>query len=308
MRLYKPEGILATRFNGFKKETLEGFMKEGTIVEAPTIKCDNNLNLFVDLGPDIYGEIPYEEFEYSRNGAETKSVAVISRVAKSTCFKVTDIVEDQDGKTKAILSRKQAQQDCYENYVSKLQVGQVIDARITHIEKYGAFCDIGCGLIALLPIEHFCVARIKDPKTALKHFKNLKVIVKDIDESGKILLTQKELLGTWEEEAAKFKPGDVVVGTVRLVEKYGIFVELTPNLAGLAEGVEGVEAGDVVSVFIKSIIPDKMKVKLLIVDADSTASPFIKLDYRIPEDRFVKRWVYSPDNSSKVIESIIVEE
>lgn len=305
MRLYKPEGTSGIRFNGFKREILEGFMKEGTIIEAPTIKCDNNLNLFVDLGPDIYGEIPYDEFEYNKNGTETKSVAVISRVAKFTCFKVMSITEDEEGKTKAILSRKQAQQDCYDNYVSKLQLGQIIDAKITHIEGYGAFCDIGCGIIALLPIEHFCVARIKDPKVALKHFKNIKVIVKNIDESGRLLLSQKELLGTWEEEAAKFKPGDVVVGTVRLVEKYGIFVELTPNLAGLAEGMEGVEAGDVVSVFIKSIIPDKMKVKLLIVDTDNATRPFIKLDYRIPEDGFVKHWVYSPKGSSKVIESII---
>lgn len=305
MRLYKPEGISGTKFNGFRLETIESFMREGTIIEAPAIKCDNDLNLFIDLGQDIYGVIPYNEFEYLKNGATTKSVAVVSRVAKFTSFKVTGISKDENGKTRVELSRKQAQQECDENYISKLKVGQVIDAKITHIEGYGAFCDIGCGIVALLPIENFCVARIKDPKQTLKAFKSLKVVVSNIDESGRILLSHKELLGTWAEEAAKFKTGDVVVGTVRTVEQYGVFVELTPNLVGLAEPVEGIEPGDVVSVFIKSIISDKMKVKLLIVDSNNTMRPFIKLDYRIPESGFINHWVYSPENCTKKIESVI---
>ena len=44
------------------------------------------------------------------------------------------------------------------------------------------------------------------------------------------------MLGTWAENAALFSPGQTVTGVVRSVEDYGIFVELTPNLAGLAVG------------------------------------------------------------------------
>lgn len=305
MRQYKPEGTSGTIFNGFKVETLENFLKENTTVEAPAVKCDSELNLYFDFGPDVYGVIPYAEAEYNRTDDPIKSVAVISRVAKFTCFKVTGISKDDEGKTRVELSRKKAQQECYDEYISNLKPGQVIEAKITHVENYGAFCDIGCGLIALLPIEHFCVARIKDPKKAIERFKSIQVIVKSVDEKGRIILSQKELLGTWEEEAAKFKAGDVVVGTARLVEKYGIFVELTPNLVGLAESVDNIEAGDTVSVFIKSIIPDKMKIKLIIVDKDTASKPFIKLDYRIPEDGFVKHWKYSPECASKNIETII---
>lgn len=305
MKQYKPEGNITSKFNGFKRDTVEGFLRDGSIVEAPTVKCDSELNLYVDIGPDIYGIIPYDEFEYNISGKVAKSVAITSRVAKFTCFKVKKIEEDADGKTKLTLSRKEAQQDCYENYIKGLKPGQVIDAKITHIENYGAFCDIGCGITALLPVENFCVVRIKEPKKTLKKFKNIKVIVKSIDENGRIILTHKELLGTWEEEAAKFKPNDYVVGIVRMVEKYGVFVELTPNLAGLAEKTDDVHVGDVVSVFIRSIIPEKMKIKLLIVDTDSTAIPFVKLDYRIPENNMVNHWVYSTESSSKLIETKI---
>lgn len=44
------------------------------------------------------------------------------------------------------------------------------------------------------------------------------------------------------------------------------FVELTPNLAGLAELKEDVQPGQQASVFIKNIIPSRMKIKLIIID------------------------------------------
>lgn len=303
MRQYKPEGAVWRKFNTVKREMIEGAMATGAILEATASKCDDALNLYIDLCKDTYGVIPFDEFEYHFDDKKTKNVAVISRVAKNTCFKVISIETDDNGKTKVNLSRKAAQKECYEEYISKLEVGQVIDARITHIESYGAFCDIGCGIIALLPIEHFCIARIKDPKIDMGRFRNLKVIVKSISDDGRIILTQKELLGTWEEEASKFNPGDTVVGTVRMIEDYGVFVELTPNLTGLAEPCEGLKVGDVVAVLIKGISPSKMKVKLIITDKDNISKPYIHLDYRIPESGKLRDWVYSPSGCEKRIES-----
>lgn len=47
--------------------------------------------------------------------------------------------------------------------------------------------------------------------------------------------------------------------------KNGIFVELRPNLVGLAEYKDGIEYGENVEVYIKKIIPEKRKVKLIII-------------------------------------------
>lgn len=308
MRIYRPEGNMNIKFKGFKINDLRRFMQDGTIIEAPATKCDSELNLHFELGIKISGVIPYDEMEYNRNGAKTKNVAVISRVTKTTCFKVINIEEAEDGQYNVTLSRRQAQKECYDNFISKLELGQVINCKITHVEEYGAFCDIGCGLVALLPVENFCIARVRDPKKMLSRYKNLKVIVKSIDEHGRIILSQKELLGTWQQEADKFKPGDTVAGTVRLVEDYGVFVELTPNLAGLAEPISDVHVGDTVSVFVKSVIPEKMKIKLLIVDHNNAESRlFMKLHYRIPKSGFVRHWVYSPEGAKKLIESRICD-
>ena len=47
--------------------------------------------------------------------------------------------------------------------------------------------------------------------------------------------------------------------------KNGIFIELTPNLVGMAEYEDGLEYGQDVDVYIKKIDLEKKKVKLLIV-------------------------------------------
>ena len=93
-------------------------------------------------------------------------------------------------------------------------------------------------------------------------------MVKSIDkEHGKIILTYKELLGTWEENIQDIKVGTTIVGKAREVEKSknGIFIELKPNLVGLAEYKDGIEYGQNVNVYVKKIIPEKKKIKLIIV-------------------------------------------
>ena len=196
--------------------------------------------------------------------------------------------------------------DAYDNYVSKLNLGDIVDAKITHVERYGAFCDIACGLTYLLPIEHFCVTRVDDAREALKGIKHIKAIINGKNKAGKMTLTHKELLGTFESESAKFKAGDILIGTVRSLESYGEFIELTPNLSGLAEYTDKLKVGDRVTVMVKSISPDTMKVKLSILDLHNTDEfendQRIKFEYSEHGER-IDHWKYSPDNCKKLIET-----
>jgi len=87
-----------------------------------------------------------------------------------------------------------------------------------------------------------------------------------------------------------------------LLEEYGVFVELAPNLAGLAEPKNNVKVGQTASVYIKSIIPEKMKIKLIIIDSffgDNDKA----FDYYYNED-FIDKWQYSPDCSIKTVVSL----
>ena len=275
----------------------EAQMKE-TVLEAPVIMCDTEHNLIVDLGC-IKGIIPRNEGALGIADGTTRDIALISRVGRTVCFIITAFKSDTQGKTVAILSRRRAQELCREYMLSTLACGDIVDAKITHLESFGAFCDIGCGNVALLPIDAISVSRISHPKDRFCTGDNIKAVIKSISDDGKITLSHKELLGTWEENACEFSAGQTVTGVIRSVEDYGVFVEITPNLAGLAEPKENVKVGQQASVYIKSILRDKMKIKLIIIDSfDSSYSPEIK--YFIPENR-ITEWDYSPKNCYKQI-------
>lgn len=273
-------------------------MVRGTVLEAPVIMCDTEHNLIVDLGC-MRGIIPRNEGAVGIEDGSTRDIALISRVGRTVCFIVKSIENDRNGKAYALLSRKRAQELCKEYILNSMQLGDVIDAKITHLESFGAFCDIGCGNVALLPIDAISVSRISHPKDRFCVGDDIKAIIKSVGEDGKITLSHKELLGTWEENAAAFSAGQTVTGVVRSVEDYGIFVEITPNLAGLAEPKEGVKVGQQASVYIKSILRDKMKIKLIIIDNfESFYSPQIK--YFGDSDR-ITEWDYSPKDCNKRI-------
>ena len=150
-----------------------------------------------------------------------------------------------------------------------------------------------------MPIDAISVSRISHPRDRFKVGDDIRVIIKSIADDGRITLSHKELLGTWEENAAMFLPGQTVTGVIRSVEDYGVFVELTPNLAGLAEPRPDVFIGQQASVYIKSIIREKMKIKLIIIDSfDSDYTPPIK--YFFSGDK-LDEWDYSPNDCFKRI-------
>ena len=295
MRRYKPEGkLISTPENRAALSDIGSIMQaysKKTTLEARVLLCDNEHNLHLDLGP-VRGIIPRNEGAIGIEDGSVRDIALISRVNKPVSFRIIGFEEDNYGEKIAILSRREIQQDCYNEYISQLSPGDVIDAKITHIEGFGAFADIGAGLIALMPIDAISVSRIPHPNVRFSTGDDIKAIVKDIAPDGKITLSHKELLGTWEQNAQNFSPGQTVPGIIRSVEKYGIFVELAPNLAGLAEPKEDVEVGQTAAVYIKSILPHKMKIKLVLVDSVGGEKQKIKSKYFITDGN-VADWDYS---------------
>lgn len=305
MAEYYPEGELIEREENKKAvqslHSLEENILTGRIIEAPCVVCDNRHNLIVDFG-FIKGIIPRIEGALGIDDGTTRDIALISRVNKAVCFKVTAFAKDEYGKRVAILSRRQAQQECYKSYISALVPGDVIDAKVTHLEQFGCFVDIGCGIPSLIPIDSISVSRISHPSDRLSVGQKLFAVVKSV-EDRKISLSHKELLGTWAENAGNFSVGETVTGYVRSIENYGIFVELTPNLAGLAEFRDNVFVNQQASVYIKAIIPDKMKIKLVIVDTFDGGFTTPAFRYYTGKGH-IDSWLYSTPEADKIIKTV----
>lgn len=300
--LYLPEGrLIYTAANKSYTATSEGLEKayiDGAILEGLCTLCDNEHNLHVRVG-QYTGIIPREECVYLREGERQKDIAIISRVGKPVCFKILEI-----NGTTLTLSRRSAQHECMLCYIDKLSAGDIIPARVTHMESFGVFADVGCGIISLLPIDTLSVSRIAHPRDRICTGQDLHVVVKTPScGSGRISLSHRELLGTWQENAALYSAGQTAAGIIRSIESYGVFVELTPNLAGLAEYKEGVEVGKSAAVYIKSIIRDKMKIKLVIIDTYPAEASPLPINYFIKQGH-IDYWRYSPIECNKLVESV----
>ena len=315
--LYKPEGMLIStsqnrEFVAFGRMGLERAAERGAIVEATVLLCDSEMNLHVDIC-GVKAIIPREEVCYCPGGEEVKDIAIITRVGKPVCFKVIS-VEDRGGRAYAILSRRAAQIECMNNYLADLIPGDIIPSRVTHLENFGAFVDIGCGIVGLLSVDCISISRFSHPKDRLRNGMYIYTVLKSVDEENKrFFVSLRELLGTWEENAAHFKPGQTVAGIIRSVESYGVFVELMPNLAGLAELKEGfVPHSDVngkyAAVYIKSIIPERMKIKLVLVDSYAEEAKCQKIDYFVDckSVSHIDGWKYSPDACERYIGTVFI--
>ena len=280
---------------------LRAAMASGEILQATALAFDTRRQLRFELG-GVKAVMPFAQ---CADGAETgtvRDIAVLTRVGRPTCFVIEGLETDEDGAPCYRLSRAKAQQLCKAEYLDTLSPGDILPCTVTHIEPFGAFCDVGCGISALLPIDCMSVSRISSPADRVSVGQQILCAIKNRDAQGRFVLTIRELLGTWAENAARFTVGETVVGIVRSVEEYGTFIEIAPNLAGLAESCQDLHPGQAVSVYFKNILPEKMKIKLVIVNHSLGQSHRFELHYFITEGH-LDHWLYSTPDSPKRIET-----
>lgn len=151
--------------------------------------------------------------------------------------------------------------------IKNYKEGSVLKGTIKSIQPYGAFVEVSPGVVGLLHVEDISVSKIKCPNDRFVVGNRLKVMVKHYDvNTGRLTLSTKQLFGTWQENIKEFEENTIVKGIVRNKDKYGVFIELKPNLVGLAKYKGYVSYGDEVNVLIKKISEGTERVKLVIVD------------------------------------------
>ena len=274
-----------------------------SVMCGTALMCDRKMNLYVDMGR-FRGIIPRGEIVYCDDLSTPKDIAVITRVGKPVSFVV---IGEEDGCY--VLSRREAQKKCWEERLSLLSPGDIIPAQVTHLEPFGAFLDVGCGYPALMSVDSISVSRISHPRDRLSVGDRIMCVVRSVDRiNRRIFVSQRELYGSWAENAEMFSAGQTVRGIVRSVESYGIFVELAPNLAGLCEVrqelLDGIDpVGRFASVYIKSIIPARMKVKLVLIELLEKCTSPVAAEYFVDCDEIthMDSWQYSPEGAPKLV-------
>ena len=296
MNVFLPEGM-ARRIGGFTTDELRKAKTEGAILQASVTVCTEAHDLLVDLGCCV-GRIPRNETAIGIADGQVRDIAILSRVGRPVSFRVMDLLPDGT----ALLSRRLAQEAAHFHLFHTKCPGDILPAVVTSLASFGAFCDVGCGLPALMGIEAISVSRISHSSDRFREDQQIYAVIRDLDRNtGRIQLTHRELLGTWEENAALFQAGQTVTGIVRSIRDYGAFVELTPNLSGLAEPNFDLRTGDAVSVYIKSILPDRLKIKLIALRRlDPETLPPRDVKY-FRTAGHIDRWQYGHDGFAKTV-------
>ena len=210
--------------------------------------------------------MPKQEVEEVRGNLE-QTKRYFSKVNQTLQFVVTDV--NHEDENQFFLSRLQVGNTVKQWITEDVQEGQIIPGIVRSMKPYGVFVEIAGGVVGLLHIEDISVGRIREPEERFSIGQKIKIMVKSINrEQKQVVLTYKELLGTWEENVADIREGQILPGIIREKERNrnGVFIELKPNLVGLAEYQEQLAYGTKVKVFVKKIQKEKKKIKLMIVE------------------------------------------
>lgn len=256
-----------TKKINYTLDNIKKILDEEQVVDMLVQDIDDSYNMLGVIGNNIKATLPRNESSsiVGEDGyVDTKHI--VNKKGKILHVCIKEIIENGDGTFELIVSKKKLELKVRRWMYMHLQAGMKLKGIVVSTNDYAAFVDVGGGVTGILKSEDLTDTVIKHTSDVLKVGQRIQVTVKKYDrDTGRIELSYKEQLGTFEENVKKFKEGDIVEGVVRGRIKSGVFVELKPNLVGLAEHVNGVEYGQKVLVSIKRIIPEKKKIKLVII-------------------------------------------
>jgi small subunit ribosomal protein S1 len=159
----------------------------------------------------------------------------------------------------------------------RLSVGVDFEGKVTRLERFGAFVDLG-GVEGLVHVSELAHSRVNHPREVVSRGKEVQVRVLELKDLGtdkeRISLSMKALLpDPWNEFVAQCRDGDILEGIVVSIQKFGAFLELAPGVEGLvhisqladrrvSRPEEVVTTGQKVKVRIQSIDREQKRISL----------------------------------------------
>lgn len=228
---------LSLKGAGRKKtwERLKEIFTSGAIVQVRITEA-NKGGLIVRL-EGLSGFLPVsqlspEHYPRVQGGEKTRILEKLKElVAQEMDAKVIDVNEEEG---KFIVSEKAVWETRQESVISKYKVGDTVEGSVTAVTDFGAFVKFDANLEGLVHISEIAWQRIDHPRDVLKVGDRVRAEIINI-EGSKIFLSMKKLVDDpWLRVGEKYKVGQWVKGRVLKINPFGLFVELDPDIHGLA--------------------------------------------------------------------------
>lgn len=227
---------------------------------------DESLNMIGKVGKNIKAIIPRDEASsVVGDDGMVEEKFILNKKGKVLPVCIKEIIKN-DNEVELVMSKKILELKVRKWMYMHLKPGVKLRGIVVGLKEYAAFVDVGGGVTGILKLQDMSDSMLTNASDMFKLGQRIEVIVKKYDrDTGRIELTYKELLGTFEQNVKDLKEGDIVEGTVRNRLKSGVFVEIKPNVVGIAEHVNGIESNQKVLVSIRKINLEKKKIKLIII-------------------------------------------
>ncbi len=151
---------------------------------------------------------------------------------------VCSVLEVNKERKRVVLSRRVVLQEerdkAMADTMGVLSAGQVVKGKVTRLESFGAFVDIG-GVEGLVHVSNISMKRVNSPEDVLKVGQEVEAMILEIKEGGKrIGLGIKQLEPSpWQHLPPNVTEEGIVTGKVTRITDFGAFCEIVPGLEGL---------------------------------------------------------------------------
>ncbi len=245
---------------------LEGVVTD--VIRGGVIVVSNNARLFIPASLAVMG----------------RNDKLEELLKKTVRFKVIEVNKQRKravGSIRAVLAEEKKAAE--EKFWAEAQVGDAYKGTVKSLTKFGAFVDIGGGVVGMVHISELSWGRIKDPAEVVSVGDEVEVTIKALNpEKKQIALSYRKLEDNpWEIFKSKYSVGDEVEVTIANFSDFGAFAHIIPNVDGLIhisqisnKRIE--KPSDVLSV------GDKVMVKIIDIE---TERPRVSLSIRalLPE-------------------------
>ncbi len=228
-----------------------------------TVKNLTDYGVFVDLG-GIDGLLHITDISWRRIRHPNEVLTMGQEI------KVKVLKYDQD-KCRVSLGLKQLIEDPWKDISRRYPVGTRLFGKVTNITDYGCFIEIENGIEGLVHMSELnWTNKNLHPSKVVTLNQEVEVMVLEIDEERRrISLGVKQCRpNPWKEYALNHNKGEKVIGTIRSITDFGIFVGLEGNIDGLVHlsDLSWNEAGDkILRTYRKG---QEIETVILAIDAD----------------------------------------
>lgn len=274
-------------------QTVESLLASGETHEGRIIGY-NKGGLIVPIG-SLRGFVPASQISVLRrvdSSAETPEQRWGKMVNDQIFVRVIEVDRER---RRLILSERAALQETRETLkdrlLEELQEGAIRNGRVTSLADFGAFVNID-GADGLVHLSEITWDRITHPNEVLKVGQEVKVKVISMDrERKRIGLSIRQLLpDPWTRKVEGLREGQLIEGTITHLTKFGAFARIGEDLEGLihvselseqriAHPKEVVKEGDVVTLRVIKIDPERRRIGLSLRKVDSPA--YADLDWKM---------------------------